>query len=189
VLAAARELFLEQGYARTSMEVIAARAGITAQTVYNQFGAKAELLRAVLDRAIAGDADPTTVIERPEFAIDEREPAADAIVRFATVGTTLLARAAPLYDVMRSASSLPDVRQLLDDNRRRRRADQRHVVRALVATGQLRPDIDADRAADVVYALANEDVFLLLTADCGWSRKRFAAWLAATLQDQLMAPT
>jgi AcrR family transcriptional regulator len=189
VLAVARELFLEHGYARTSMEAIATRAGITAQTVYNQFGTKGELLRAVLDRAIAGDAAAATVIERPEFAIDAIEPAADAIARFATVGTTLLARAAPLYDVMRSASSLPEVRQLLHDNRRRRRADQRHVVRALVATGQLRPDIDADRAADVVYALANEDVFLLLTADCGWSRKRFATWLGSTLHGQLMPAT
>jgi AcrR family transcriptional regulator len=86
VLAASRELFVEQGYARTSIEAIAARAGVSAQTVYNQFGTKCELLAAVLDLAIAGDAAPVAVIARPWFLVDEDEPAADAIARFATAG-------------------------------------------------------------------------------------------------------
>jgi AcrR family transcriptional regulator len=186
VLAASRDLFVEQGYARTSIEAIAARAGVSAQTVYNQFGTKCELLAAVLDLAIAGDAAPVAVMERPWFLVDEDEPAADAIARFATAGTAILARVAPLYDVIRSASALPEVRRLLDDNRRRRRADQRHLVSELAAAGQLRPDLDLSHAADVVYGLLNEDVYLLLTADCGWSRKRFATWVAATLFDQLV---
>ena len=187
MLAASRDLFLEQGYARATVDAIAARAGVSTQTVYNQFGTKCELLAAVLDRAIAGDAAPVPVIERPWFIRGDAEPAANAIARFATAATAILARVAPVYDVIRSASGLPEVRQLLVDNRRRRRADQRHLVGELVATGQLRPDVDAHHAADVVYALVNEDVFLLLTADCGWSRKRFASWLAATLHDQLVA--
>jgi hypothetical protein len=36
----------------------------------------------------------------------------------------------------------------------------------------------------------NEDVYLLLTGDCKWSRKRFRTWLTETLLDQLVtAPT
>ena len=186
VLAASRDLFLEQGYARTTVEAIAARAGVAAQTVYNQFGTKCELLAAVLDRAIVGDAHPIAVIERPWFTVREAEPAAEAIARFAAAGTAILARVAPLYDVIRSSSALPEVRRLLDDSRRRRRADQRHLAAALVATGQLRPDLDVDHAADVLYGLVNEDVYLLLSGDCGWSRKRFASWLAETMLDQLM---
>ena len=187
MLAASRDLFLEQGYARTSMEAIAARAGVSAQTVYNQFGTKCELLAAVLDRAIAGDAAPSPVIERPWFLSHDAEPAEDAIARLAAGGTAILARVAPLYDVIRSASALPEVNRLLADNRRRRRADQRHLVGALAAAGKLRTGLDAGHAADVVYGLVNEDVYLLLTADCGWSRKRFAAWLAETLLDQLVS--
>ena len=187
VLAASRDLLLEQGYARTSIEAIAARAGVSAQTVYNQFGSKCELLAAVLDEAIVGDAVPVAVIGRPWFVVIETESTADAIARFTAAGTGILARVAPLFDVVRSASGLPEVRRLLDDNRRRRRADQRHLVGALAATGRLRPDLDLDHASDVVYGLMNEDVYLLLTADCRWSRKRFATWLAETLLDQLVA--
>jgi AcrR family transcriptional regulator len=159
VLAACRELFLEQGYARTTIESIAARAGVSAQTVYNQFGTKCDLLAAVLDRAIVGDASPVAVVERPWFVVGEDESATDAITRFAAAGTAILARVAPVYDVIRSASALPEVRRLLADNRRRRRADQRHLVAALAATGQLRPDLDTEHAADVVYGLVNEDVY------------------------------
>jgi AcrR family transcriptional regulator len=186
VLAAAHELFVAQGYARTSMEAIAAAAGVSAQTIYNQFGTKCDLLAAVLDRAIVGDAAPVAVMKRSWFVVGDDESAADAIARFAAAGTSILARVAPLYDVMRSASALPEVGRLLADNRRRRRADQRHLVRSLAATGQLRRDLDAELAADVVYGLVNEDVFLLLTADCRWSRKRYVAWLTETLLEQLV---
>jgi AcrR family transcriptional regulator len=189
VLAASRDLFLEHGYARTSMEAIAAEAGVSAQTVYNQFGTKCDLLAAVLDQAIVGDADGVAVMDRPWFVVDDGEQAADAIARFAATGTAILARVAPIYDVIRSASALPEVRRLLAGNRRRRRADQRKLVRGLVATGQLREDFDAEHVADVVYGLANEDVYLLLTGDCRWSRKRFTTWLAGTLLDQLVTPS
>jgi AcrR family transcriptional regulator len=185
VLSVARELFIEQGYALTSMDAIAAEAGVSAQTVYNQFGTKCELLASVLDRAIVGDEAPVAVIERPWFFTSEDESAADAIARFVAVGTAILARVAPVYDVIRSASALPEVGRLLADNRRRRRDDQRHLVKALSATGRLRPDLRADHAADVVYGLVNEEVYLMLTVDCGWSRTRFANWLTDALVEQL----
>jgi AcrR family transcriptional regulator len=187
VLAASHELFVDQGYARTSMEAIAARAGVSAQTIYNQFGTKCELLAAVLDRAIVGDAERVAVMKRSWFVVGDGESAADAITRFAAAGTAILARVAPVYDVIRSASALPEVRRLLADNRRRRRADQRYLVRTLAATGELRRDLGAEHAADVVYGLMNEDVYLMLTTDCRWSRKRFTTWLTETLLEQLVA--
>jgi AcrR family transcriptional regulator len=188
VLVASRDLFVDQGYARTTIEAIAARAGVTAQTVYNQFGTKCDVLAAVLDQAIVGDTAPVALLERPWFVVDDDEPAADAIARLAATATAILARVAPLYDVIRSASALPEVARLLVENRARRRADQRQVVAALARTGQLRPDLDVGHTADVVYGLVNEDVYLLLTVDCGWSRRRFQTWLAQTMVEQLIAP-
>jgi AcrR family transcriptional regulator len=186
VLVASRDLFVDQGYARTTIEAIAARAGVTAQTVYNQFGTKCDVLAAVLDQAIVGDTAPVALLERPWFVVGDDEPAAVAIARLAATATAILARVAPLYDVVRSASARPEVARLLVENRRRRRADQRQLVAALAATGQLRPDLDVGRAADVVYALVNEDVYLLLTVDCRWPRKRYQAWLAQTMLEQLI---
>jgi hypothetical protein len=51
----------------------------------------------------------------------------------------------------------------------------------------LRRDLADEHAADVVYGLVNEDVYLMLTTDCRWSRKRFTTWLTETLLEQLVA--
>src|SRR5258708_13140133 len=53
ILDAASLLFRRDGFAETSIEEIAARAGLSAGTVYNYFGAKGDLLLALvaLDRA------------------------------------------------------------------------------------------------------------------------------------------
>ncbi|MEU7002610.1 TetR/AcrR family transcriptional regulator [Nonomuraea sp. NPDC046570] len=53
ILEAATELFLNEGYARVSVDAIAARAGVGKQTVYSHFGNKERLFLAVVDRARA----------------------------------------------------------------------------------------------------------------------------------------
>ena len=45
ILAAAKELFLRDGYAATSMKAIATRAGVSEKTMYLTFSSKATLLR------------------------------------------------------------------------------------------------------------------------------------------------
>jgi TetR/AcrR family transcriptional regulator, mexJK operon transcriptional repressor len=48
VVDAARALFLQQGYAGTTMEQIAARAGLTKRTVYNNYGDKDALFAQIV---------------------------------------------------------------------------------------------------------------------------------------------
>ena len=50
LLAAARELFGEQGYAATALEDIVSRAGVTKGALYHHFGSKTELFRAVFEQ-------------------------------------------------------------------------------------------------------------------------------------------
>jgi AcrR family transcriptional regulator len=187
VLEAARELFLDHGYSQTTIDAIAARAGVTGQTVLNQFGTKCEVLAAVIDQAVVGDTEPLPLRERAWFTPSEDEPTAEAFARFAATMTAILARVAPVYDVVHCASALPEVKQLLRESRRRRRADQRYLIGVLAAAGHLRHDLDTDQAADIVYGLVNEDVYLLFTVDRRWSRRRFSSWLTDTLLHQLAA--
>jgi AcrR family transcriptional regulator len=49
VLDAAARLFLEAGYGATSMDQVAAAAGVAKQTLYNQFGSKEALFRAIVE--------------------------------------------------------------------------------------------------------------------------------------------
>lgn len=51
ILAAATNVFMRSGFAGTSMEQVAAEAGVVKQTVYNHFPSKEWLFRAMIDSA------------------------------------------------------------------------------------------------------------------------------------------
>jgi AcrR family transcriptional regulator len=187
VVAAAGAMFEARGYVATTIEDVARAAGVAPQTVYHAFGSKPVLLAAVLDARIVGDDAPVAVAERPwvESVAAARSGAA-AVAVLAAGATAILARVAPLWDVVRSASADPEVAALLAANRRARGDDQRRLAELLAARGLLRDGVDVDAAADVLYALVSEDVFLLLTVDRGWPVERFERWLAESLRRQLV---
>lgn len=57
IFEAARRLFLERGFERTSMEAIRAEAGVSKPTLYSYYSGKEELFDAVLRRLIEGPED------------------------------------------------------------------------------------------------------------------------------------
>ena len=60
ILAVATALLLDQGYANTSMEAIAAAAGISKRTLYARFADKGAVLRAVVADLVANRLPPFT---------------------------------------------------------------------------------------------------------------------------------
>src|SRR5918999_2387364 len=85
IVSAARELMLAGGYARMTIADLARSAGVSAQTVYNSVGGKAEVVKAVYDVTLAGDEEPVPMSLRPEFR---------AVTEAADVGTWAAAYAA-----------------------------------------------------------------------------------------------
>lgn len=53
IIDAARQVFLRHGFTDTSLDVVAAEAGVSKQTIYNHFGDKTSLFIAVIDAAQA----------------------------------------------------------------------------------------------------------------------------------------
>ena len=187
VIDAAAGLFLERGYVAATIEDVAERAGVAVQTVYYVFGTKPKLLSAVLDASIAGDAEPVPVLERPWVAaLREQHDVGSAMERLVNDSVTILSRTSPLYEVVRRAAADPEVNQLLQDTRRRRRADQRALIEILSKARRLRPDLDVDTAADVFYGLINEEVFQLFVGDCGWDVERLKRWATSLMMQQLI---
>ena len=187
ILEAARTLFADRGYVATTVDSVAQEAGVAAQTVYYVFGTKPLLLAAVLDERIAGEPGAGPVASQPWVADLEAastgEAAVDALVQG---GVEIIARATPIYEVVRAAAADPEVAELLTRNRAERRADQRRLVASLDQRGLLASDVDLDHAADVVYGILNEEVFQLLTVDCGWPTERFRAWVGGSLRRELL---
>src|SRR4051794_3541146 len=74
VVLVARDLFERDGYRRTTIAGVAARAEVSAESVYKTFGSKAELAKAVFDFVIAGDDEAVPVAERPAAQAVRDEP-------------------------------------------------------------------------------------------------------------------
>ena len=74
VVDAARTLFLERGYAATTIEAISEHSDVPPATVYRLFSSKLGILKALLDTSIAGDDQPLAVQERPDVASLFTEP-------------------------------------------------------------------------------------------------------------------
>ena len=67
-------------------------------------------------------------------------------------------------------------------------ADQRYqdhhrLAKTLHVSSDIRPDLTSRRAADIIWALANERTYLALVRDRRWSTQDYENWLA----DQLIA--
>jgi TetR/AcrR family transcriptional repressor of mexJK operon len=58
IVQATLALFLEQGYAATSMDLVASQAGVTKQTVYRYYPSKEDLFTAVLEKIRADEPSP-----------------------------------------------------------------------------------------------------------------------------------
>src|SRR3954470_14841928 len=65
IVDAAAALFVAEGYGATTLEQIAARAGVAVQTIYFHFGNKRTVLKEAVDVAAVGDDEPVPLLERP----------------------------------------------------------------------------------------------------------------------------
>src|SRR4051795_12749020 len=105
---AAEELFLRDGYARTSVRAVAKAAGVAEATVYLAFAGKAALLDAVILRAVGDNAS------EPLDAIAAAPPG-DILGRLAASYALLMARAGRLIALGESASLMDaELRPLRD---------------------------------------------------------------------------
>ncbi len=75
ILDAARALFLQAGYDGVNLERLAAHAGLSRQTLYNRFGSKEAIFRAMLARHWARLTD-APFMRAPREAVGEKAPAA-----------------------------------------------------------------------------------------------------------------
>jgi hypothetical protein len=59
------------------------------------------------------------------------------------------------------------------------------IVDELASRGLLLPAVRAGEATDILVALSSESIYLRLTAERRWSRKRYRNWLERTLRRTL----
>jgi AcrR family transcriptional regulator len=183
ILAAAETLFLRNGYARTSMKAIAARAGVSEKTMYLAFATKPALLRQVIQLAVQGDETPVPLSERPEWRAVVDGPTDEVFHRFAARNAGLMTRTAAIIAVGEAAAFTdPELAEYRNHAHAATRANLRALAAELHRRGVLRSGITEHHAADVMYGVAtDESVFLRLTGECGWTADDYADLIARTL--------
>jgi AcrR family transcriptional regulator len=185
---AALQLFTERGYRGASIDGIAALAAVAPETIYATFGSKREVLHYLIDTAVGGDEAPVRIIDRTEpQAVLQETDAHRLIAGFADGISTILNRAAPVFAILTEAAKTePELARLLSRLQTERLENMTRVARAIGRLAPLR--VEADRAAETLWALTSQDLFLLLTAAThGWTREQYAAWLQDSLERLLLS--
>lgn len=184
----ARELFVRQGYAATTMDEIASGAGVAVQTVYYTFRTKGALLCEVMDVTAAGADTAPPVAQRPWMREAMTSPSPQRALALAIEhGTAIFERAAPLWPAVNAAAAADaTVGEYWARVAADRRAGQHALVTRLAELGGLRPGLDVERGTDLVVTLVGHDVYSGLVG-AGWTVPAYKAWLFATLAQQLLA--
>ena len=180
IVDAARELFLERGYTATTMEAIAKKADVAVSTVYAIFKNKRTMLRAIREAWH----EQTHAREINEEA--SRQPDPERRLRMVThasrrqweAGGALVAVYQGAAAADREAAA--ELREAL----RGRRAALDRIVEGMEAA--LRPDLDATRAAAILRAVCQQELYRELVEESGWSPDEYEAWLCETLKEQLL---
>lgn len=183
IIDAAAAEFSSRGYAATTMAAIAAGAGVSVPAVEQAFRTKANLLKAAIDVAIAGDDEPVPVLERPAAVTAAAATTAETFLAVVSAAVADVAeRAAGLVLVaFEAAAGDARLRPLAGQLRDNRAAMAGWIVDGLAARAPLRPGIDSSHAVDVVWLLMDPAVFTRLSTDRGWSRQRFQQWFADSI--------
>jgi len=190
VLAAAKELFIAQGYGATTVEQIAQRAGVSKPTVFTAVGNKQMVLRAVRDVAIAGDDEPVPVSRRPTTDRIRAEPdQRRAVQLLAQHLTGVASRYAQINEVLHAAADggEKDLRELWETEEDQRLTGARFWVEVLTGKGQLRPGLRRGDAVDVMWLLMSPDNYYRLAHRRRWTSRQYQRWLAASISQLLFA--
>ena len=191
IVAAAGRLFGERGFAATTVDAIAAEAGVSRKTVFTSVGGKVALLKLAYDYATAGDDEPVPMIEREglQTVIAESDPY-EQMRLWAELVTGMGARSSGLWLALRGAAEVDAEANELYLRWEAQRLDSMRTgpVPTLIAKGVLRPELTPDEAAAIFWMLTDPALYHRMVVDVGWTAERFSSWLYETILTQALIP-
>jgi AcrR family transcriptional regulator len=178
VVTAAHKLLLAEGFARATIAAIAAEAAVSVETVYKAFGGKPGLVRAICDRALAGEGPVPAETRSDALHITETDPR--QIIRgWGVLGTEVAPLVSPVLLLVRDAAAtdaeMADLHAQLDAQRLARMTDN---ARQLSEANRLRDGIDVEQAAEVLWTYSSPELYELLVLRRRWDLERYGTFIA-----------
>ncbi len=190
VIQAATRLFAERGYAETTVDMIAAGAGVAVPTVYAAFGSKRGLLSHVVGRLVSGESSARPILQtaRAREVLEQPNPRR-ALALFAAHITETQDRVGRIFEVMKHAARTDaEISELYARAQRDRFQNLEALAHRLAASGGLRAGLTVAAAGRTIWVLASPETRQMLTAHAGWSADDYREWLADTLTAALLSP-
>src|SRR5919206_3463916 len=188
ILAAAQRLFERQGYSATTMAAIAAEAGVALKTVYLAFETKAGVLQGAWNTRLRGEDDHRPVDEQAWYREVVEEPDPDRrLLLNARNSAAGKRRVGAIAEVIREAAGVDaEIGALWGRIQTEYRANQRAIVEQLAERGELRPGLDPERAADILWTINHPNTWQLLVAERGWTAEEYERWAGEAARAQLL---
>jgi AcrR family transcriptional regulator len=188
VVEAARDLFVERGYAATTIDAVAEAAGVSRKTVFDACGGKAALLKDAYDWAVVGDDEPVALSERPAVrAIQASTEPADALRQWVHLVCDVASRVAPIGTVLVPAADAdPEAADLKRKADRDRLAGAQRFVLFLAGLDGLREGLTRKAAADVCWVYMDPVLYHRLVVERRWPVARYEAFLHDALAAALL---
>ncbi len=193
ILAAAGELFANDGYATTSLARIADAAGVSVETVKSH-GPKSALILAAFDQAFTGeeaaDGDGERAIHERDLGTRLLESSdAELLQNWVAFIAGANERISRLWIALLDASmGDPAVEEGLEALQARRRSDFRASQAAFRERGLARRPGDDEAYAAALSFLVSPSSYVQLVLDAGWSMRQYRDWLVDTIERTIFTP-
>jgi len=182
IVDAARQLLQSAGYDGMTIEAIAQRAEVSAQSVYAVFRSKTGILTELLDQSTFGN--------EYEEAVRQALSARDPETRLRLVAGIARQIHEPLsaaFDLLRGAGVIaPDLARLEQQREDLRYERQERMIISLRDEGRLREGLNFATARDIFWMLTGREAYRMLVRERRWPPQKYQDWLADTLVDCLL---
>jgi AcrR family transcriptional regulator len=181
---AARRLFSSRGYAATTMEAIAAEAGVSVQTVYAVFGQKKRLLFALLDQ-MPLDANLSGYRGKLAAAAGDPHRQLREVIEFSL---RMYGGKSDVTELARTIGGADqDLAEMWREGEQRRYRAEAELVADWHSQGRLREQLTIAQATDVLWAFSGPDIYRLLVRQRRWTKSHYRDWACAMLERELLA--
>ena len=167
-----------------TIDAIAQRAEVSAQSVYAIFKSKTGILIELLNQSTFG-ADYDEAVRR---ALSASDP--ETRLRLAApIARQIHDAQSATFDLLRGAGVLaPELAKLEQERECLRYERQERMIISLRDAGRLRPELDHATARDIFWMLTGRDLYRMLVRERGWSSQKYQDWLADSLVQSLLIP-
>jgi AcrR family transcriptional regulator len=179
----ARRLFVDRGFAGTTVAAVAEAAGVSRPTVFAGFTSKQNLLKVAIETSVVGDLDEVPLADRPEMRAVHDAPTADEVLRrFTAVVAEIADRTMPLYLVAVSAADADSlIAALIKRLDGERLTTAERVAASAADRARLRDPQQIKALRDTIWTLCSPLQYRLLVLDRGWTVEHYQRWMADLL--------